>query len=172
MSITKEIQQEMFRDCGTPEHVQLHCNEVARVAKKIAEALNRNGYHLDVDRIYGAALVHDVLRVEREHDRVGAEYLIAHGYPEEAELVRHHMKYYPFSEIEDLKEIDILCLADRTVREHEFVGIDLRMDYLLQKPGFPAEKKPYIEEARQKGRAFIHAVEGKIGMPLEELMKE
>ncbi|MBQ6583435.1 MAG: HD domain-containing protein [Mogibacterium sp.] len=171
MSITREEQQSLFREFETPKHVQAHCNAVARTAKRIAEALNEHGYHLDVDLIYGAALVHDVLRVQKEHDLRGAELLESRNHPEEADLVRMHMRYNPFSPASDLHEIDILCLADRTVLEDQFVGIDKRMDYLLQKKNFPEDKKPYIDIARQQGLTFVHEIEEIIGMTLEELLR-
>ena len=38
--IDKAEQEKLFSMYETPEHVQLHCNEVARVAGLIGEALN------------------------------------------------------------------------------------------------------------------------------------
>lgn len=60
MYITEREQHLLFDEYNTPIHVQRHCNEVARVAGILAEALDRHGYHIDVKLVYGAALVHDV----------------------------------------------------------------------------------------------------------------
>ena len=49
MYITEEEQQALFQEYNTPPHVQRHCNEVARVSKILAEALNEHGYNIDVN---------------------------------------------------------------------------------------------------------------------------
>lgn len=169
MYITEEEQQELFREYNTPPHVQRHCNEVARVAKILAEKLNEHGYHLDVQEIYGAAMVHDVVRVIERHDLEGAKILEAGHHPKEADLVRRHMRYGPFHPVDQLEEIDILCLADRTVKENHYVGIDERMDYLLRKPGVTEEKRRGINRARENTRELIQQIESRIGTTFEDL---
>ena len=67
MYIDREKQLELFDKYNTPERVRRHCNEVARVARIIAERLNSKGYDINIDELYGAALVHDVLRAEKKH---------------------------------------------------------------------------------------------------------
>ena len=69
-------------------------NEVARVAVVIAERLKDKGIQINVDELRGAALVHDVLRTEKDHDKLGAEVLMNMNLPHEAELVRRHMTYH------------------------------------------------------------------------------
>lgn len=116
MYIDREKQQELFAKYNTPKHVQRHCDEVARVAVVIAERLKDKGIQINVDELRGAALVHDVLRTEKDHDKLGAEVLMNMNLPHEAELVRRHMTYHPFNHADRFKEIDILCLADRLVK--------------------------------------------------------
>lgn len=171
--ITKAEQQEMFREYQTPPHVQRHCNEVARVARVIAEALNRKGYSLNVDEIYGAAMVHDVVRTRKDHDIEGAKILIERCHPEEAELVRRHMRYHPFHSADQLEEIDILCLADRTVREDEYVGVDERIEYLLHKPNFSSpEAKNGIEQARLQTKELVRGIEEILGESFDDLCRK
>ena len=67
MYITEREQHLLFDEYNTPIHVQRHCNEVARVAGILAEELDRHGYHIDVKLVYGAALVHDVVRPWDQH---------------------------------------------------------------------------------------------------------
>ena len=172
MSITKEEQQELFETYKTPAHIRRHCGEVARVAKVLADALNEKGYHLDSDAIYGAASVHDVVRLQKDHDLHGAEILKVRNHPKEAELVRRHMRFYPFHDVSELEDIDILCLADRTVREDEYVGIDLRMDYLLAKPGCTPIKKTKIEQARKETKRLIAELDQVLGIPVDELCRK
>lgn len=172
MYITEEEQQALFREYRTPPHVQRHCNEVARVARILAETLNEHGYHLDVKEIYGAAMVHDVVRVMDRHDLEGAKILEARNHPKEADLVRRHMRYAPFHPVDALEEIDILCLADRTVKENRYVGIDERMDYLLRKPGVTEEKRQGINRARENTRQLIQQIESRIGISFRELFEQ
>ncbi len=169
MYITKEEQQALFREFNTPPHVQRHCNEVARVARILAENLNKHGYNIDVDAVYGAAMVHDVVRVMERHDLEGAKILEARNHPQEAAMVRLHMTYSPFHPVDELKEIDVLCLADRTVREDEYVGIDRRMDYLLQKPNVDERRRAGIQRVREDTRVLIQQIEERLGCSLMDL---
>ena len=168
--ITKEIQQEMFDEYDTPPHVRRHCNAVTEAALKIGRALNAAGYGLDLELIEGAARVHDVCRTAEHHDEVGAEFLIAHGYPVEAELVRGHMTH-PFGTVEGIDELDVLCLADRVVKEDRYVGIEERMKYLLAKPKVTPEWAERIRKAMEMTQVYIHEIEAVIGTTFDDLLK-
>lgn len=172
MYITKAVQKELFDKYKTPLHVQAHCNAVAETAKAIANALNENGYNLNVDVLYGAALVHDVLRVMDDHAIRGAEVLYDLGYMDEGDIVLQHMSYPMPNDADHLEEIDIVCIADRTVREDEYVGIDLRMQYLIEKPGANPERTRRILAAKEHTRGIINGLEDRIGMTLDDLLKK
>ena len=169
MHIDKEKQQELFVKYNTPEHVQRHCDEVARVSVLIAEGLNERGFELNIEVLRGAALVHDVLRTEKEHDRLGAEVLMNMELPHEAELVRRHMTYHPFNHADRFEEIDVLCLADRLVKEDCYVGLDERMQYLIDKPGKTPERTERILKAKAHTQDIINELEGVLGMTLDQL---
>ena len=169
MHIDKEKQQELFVKYNTPEHVQRHCDEVARVSVLIAEGLNERGFELNVEELRGAALVHDVLRTEKEHDRLGAEVLMNMELPREAELVRRHMTYHPFNHADRFEEIDVLCLADRLVKEDCYVGLDERMQYLIDKPGKTPERTEKILKAKAHTQGIIDELEVVLKITLDEL---
>lgn len=170
--ISEQEREELFREYRTPDHIQAHCREVGRVAGVIAEELDRHGYDIDVDLVRGAGYVHDVVRLRKNHDVEGAGILADRGYLKEAKLVLHHMKYYPFNEVEDLDEQDVLCLADRTVKEDEYVGIDRRMEYLLSKPDCTPEKRKRILRARDTTRALIKQIEKVTGRDFDEMCRK
>jgi uncharacterized protein len=170
--ITEEIQKQFFDEFETPPHIQRHCNEVARVAGILGKVLNDNGYDIDVDTMVGAARVHDMVRLWPEHDNAAADILIERGYPKEAELVRLHMKYYPYSPVDELGEQDVLCLSDRVVREDEYVGIDRRFQYLIDKPGTTPELAKLIRESGEFTKGFIKEIEAVIGAGFDELLKK
>lgn len=169
MHIDKEKQQELFVKYNTPEHVQRHCDEVARVSVLIAEGLNERGFELNIEELRGAALVHDVLRTEKEHDRLGAEALMNMELPREAELVRLHMTYHPFNHADKFEEIDVLCLADRLVKEDCYVGLDERMQYLIDKPGKTPERTEKILKAKAHTQGIIDELERVLKITLDEL---
>lgn len=168
--IDKAIQKQLFDEYGTPEHVRRHCDAVADAAMRIGHALCDSGYTLDIGLIEGAARVHDIARTEKGHALAGAEFLIGKGYPYEAILVRGHMNH-PFNSLPEIREQDVLCLADRVVREDEYVGIEERMRYLLAKPDMTEEGAIRIKSVMAATREYIRGIEDIIGMRLDELMK-
>lgn len=169
--IDKETQKRLFDEFGTPEHVRRHCDAVADVAARIGGALNHAGYNLDLELIEGAARVHDIARTEKDHASAGAEFLIDKGYPHEAVLVRAHMNH-PFGSVREMREQDVLCLADRVVREDEYVGIEKRVEYLMAKPDMTAEGKKIMQSVMGETMKYIRDIEDIIGVSLEELMKK
>lgn len=169
MAITIKEQEALFEECGTPNHIRAHCNAVAEVAYRIGTFLNEKGQHLDVETIVGAARVHDMARLQPSHDLVGATILHQYGYDAEANLVMQHTHYFPFHELNSFEEQDVLCLADRTVRENAFVGIDERFRHLAEKPGVTPELRKEMDEVLDETHAFIDRVVQVVGVSLEEL---
>ena len=164
----QEIAQ-LYESHHTPEHVILHCREVTRVAVGIAALLNeKGGYHLDLDLIRGAGLSHDVARTQEEHWNRGADILQGKGYDAEAEIVRQHM-FYKFNPVDKLDETDMVCLGDRLVKEHDYVGVDERFRYIMEKaPDRPGVQEHLIQR-REEMRALLQQIERIIGITADEL---
>ena len=168
--------EECFRlldEYGTPEHVRRHCSAVAQTAYSIASALNDNGHDLDLDLIMSAGLLHDIARVEERHWDVAADFLENLGFREESEIIRVHMTYSPFSQINNVSETDMVCLGDRLVKENEYVGIDERIQYIIDKAvrNGHEEKIPFILEKKKDTERFITQIEETIGISIDKLMK-
>lgn len=138
--ITEEEVRRLYAEYATPDHVKAHCRAVAETAVKLAETLNKHGYSLDLDLIKGAGLAHDVARTSDEHWKIGANALESLGYKDEADIIRVHMFYSPFNPVDKLNECDMVCLADRLVKEDKYVGLDERIEYILKK----APDKPEV----------------------------
>ena len=170
---SKEQCLQYLQDYKTPAHVIGHCRAVSETAYKIAYELNKHGYDLDLELITAAGLIHDIARVEDEHWLRGAEFMESKGFQQEADIIRVHMHYSPFSAVEDLTETDMICLADRVVLEDAYAGLDKRMDYVIAK----AEKAGRVNareiiNAKKAGtKKFINQIEDIIGMTLDQLMK-
>ena len=157
---------------GTPEHVKGHCREVARTALNIAKALNEKGAHLDLGLVLAAGMLHDIARAEDKHWEVGAELMRKLGYEKESEIILVHMKYSPFSPIDQVNETDMVCLGDRLVSEDRYVGLDARIDYIIDKAkrnGHPEAEKIILEKKKET-RRFMDEIERRIGISIDQLM--
>ena len=169
--LSEKEAERLYEKYQTPAHVIAHCREVTRVACGIAEQLNKHGYHLDLDLIRGAGLAHDVARTSEEHWNVGAEILRGLGYDDEANIVQQHMSYQ-FKPVDRLTETDMVCFGDRLVKEHDYVGVDERFRYIMDK----APKRPGIREhlieRREEMRSLLNQIENIIGVSMDALFKQ
>lgn len=168
MRLTDDVIEKLYTTYETPPWVIGHCKEVSRVATTIGEALNQRGYNLDTELIRVSGLAHDVLRTKDDHDLEMGKLLDEMGYHEEADVVRRHMRYY-FNPIEELNETDIMCLADRIVKEDTYVGIIDRVDYLIHKPGETPNRTERLLGAREESKAYIAQIEDLLGQSIDSL---
>ncbi|MGI6752480.1 MAG: HD domain-containing protein [Anaerovoracaceae bacterium] len=127
----KKLCLEMLDEYGTPPNVISHCQAVTNTAMKIGSGLCTNGYMLNLGLLQAAALLHDIARVEDEHWVRGADIVREKGFPEVAELILPHMTYAPANGFQRIKELDILCLSDRMVKDDKYVGLETRMQFVL-----------------------------------------
>lgn len=164
---------QLLRNYQTPGHVVRHCIAVADTAVKIGKALNQHGHHLDIGLILAAGLIHDIARVEDEHWEKGYELARNLGYEQEAAIIKVHMRYSPFSCVGEVNETDLVCLADRVVKEDAYVGLDKRMEYIIKKAReqghYDAEKR--ILEKKKEAQHLIDGIEKATGMTIDQLMK-
>lgn len=171
-SPTKEDCERLLEEYGTPEHIKKHCRAVAKTAYQIAEALNEKGFELDLELITAAGMLHDIARTEDKHWEVGAEITKNLGYIDISEIIKVHMHYDAFSDINNVTETDMVCLGDRLVKEDKYVGVDERIAYIIRKAernGHP-EAKPIILEKKRITEKFISEIEHVIGKSIDELM--
>lgn len=170
--ITKEEGLELLYAYGTPERVIRHCIAVTDAAVALGKALNEHGYDLNIELITGAGIIHDIARVHDDHEKVGAEYALSIGLEEEAAIIRTHMRYPYFNKVEEINETDLVCLADRTVKEDQYVGIDERMEYILNKARSAGATEIHLEKIKKKReetRQFMADIENVIGISVDEL---
>lgn len=159
----------LFREYETPMRVIAHCLEVSRCAGIISDRLKKCGYDLDSSLVRSSALIHDVARIKDEHDVVAGEILTGLGYTDEAEIVKDHMTYV-FNELPVITEHDVVCLSDRIVREHEYVGIDARVDYLINKEPDNYERRDRLLFWKEKVRDYLHSIEDIMGTTFDALL--
>lgn len=149
--LTTPTAKTFLREYGTPVHVIAHCTAVAGVAKKVGEALNKNGFNLDTRLIEVAGLLHDMARTEDKHWEVAADFLEHRGFEQEAEIIRVHMHHHFPEDPCFTTETDMVCLADRLVMEDRYVGLHVRMDYIMKK----ADGQPEIIRRIQANKVLV-----------------
>jgi HD superfamily phosphodiesterase len=167
---TREECLTLLKEYHTPDHVVRHCLKVTETALKLGRALNDRGCRLDLGLIQGAGLIHDIARVEDKHWEIGAEIAAGLGYDQEAEIIKVHMHYNCDPNREKISETDILCLADRMVKEDEYVGLEDRMKYILDKFKGNPEAAARISERIKDNKAMIRRIEKIIGTSIDSLM--
>jgi hypothetical protein len=162
---------EFLNEYGTPNHVKAHCFAVAEVATAIGEALNGKGFQMNSRLICAAGMLHDMARLDDKHWEVSADYLHQLGFEEEAEIIRVHMHHH-FPEDPFLtNETDMVCLADRLVMEDQYVGLHVRMDYIMKKAGDQPEIIQRIQANKVLVGEYIAKLEGILGDTLESIIK-
>lgn len=97
-----------------PPSIIAHCQAVAVVARRLAEALHAAGVSIDADLVHTAALLHDIARLDRDHARAGARLLESHGFTRLAPIVAAHMDLDVNAE-EPIDETQVVYLADKLV---------------------------------------------------------
>lgn len=162
--------RKILADYGTPAHVIRHCEAVAHCALVVARALNEKGYDLDLALIRAAGLLHDVARVEPDHQTAGAALLLRLGYPEVAGIIEVHMTYPAFSPVAQFNEKDLVCLGDRLCKFDEYVGLEERMAYIMGKFKDNEEAIRTINANKKRVAATMEELRQVIGMTVDELM--
>ncbi len=171
---TKSECENILEKYNTPIHVRKHCYAVSKTAGSIAEALNNKGLKLDVDLVRAAGYLHDIARVEKNHDKVGADYLSSIGYKKVANVIKNHTKHKINPDIGLLDEEDVLCIADRVVLQSNYVGPKKRMDYIMSKAilKYGQDSRDLLDSIAKEFVNFIYALEDFIGSPLYKIVPE
>lgn len=160
--------EKLYKKYNTPTHVIGHCKAVTLVAMTIGKELNEKGYNLDIELIQGAGLAHDVARTQEKHWDIGAKILADLGYKDEAAIVKVHM-FYEFNDFNHLNETDMVCLGDRLVKEDKYVGLDERIQYIINKAGNIPERTSLILDKKAETEKLITHIEKVIGKKIDSL---
>jgi hypothetical protein len=142
---------------------------VAGVAVKIAGALDKAGYGLNIQLIQSAALLHDIARDKANHARAGAEFLLGMGYPEIAGIVENHMDL-PAPVPDNVTEAAVVYLADKLVQEDLPVSLEQRFQRARNKRMTNPDIALLVEKRYNQARAIKKEIEKIIGLPLERVI--
>jgi len=131
------------------DHIVTHSLQVCRVATFLADRLNGHEIYLNHDLIRAAALLHDITKTRsfetsENHALTGGQFLSDLGYPEVADLVRQHVRLDEYETTASIREVEIINYADKRVLHDEIVGLDRRLDYILERYATTREHKDRI----------------------------
>jgi putative nucleotidyltransferase with HDIG domain len=131
------------------DHIVVHSMQVCRVATFLAAHLDPRRNRLNHDLIRAAALLHDItktrsFKTEENHALTGGQLLAEQGYSEVGNLVRQHVRLDAYPDPVTLGEAEIINYADKRVLHDRIVGLDKRLDYILEKYGKELELKERI----------------------------
>jgi len=137
---TQEQCYRLMCDMKMMDHIVVHSMQVCRVATFLTENLNPQRNRLNHDLIRAAALLHDItktrsFKTEENHALTGGEFLAEQGYTEVGDLVRQHVRLDAYPDPVMLGEAEIINYADKRVLHDRIVGLDKRLDYILEKYG-------------------------------------
>ena len=169
---TKSACLSLLHSYGTPPHVIDHCLAVADTAVRIGQLLKEKGLPIDLDLLEGASLLHDIARTEENHGVKGARIAIRHGYHKTGKLIKRHMFYISDPYHDRIDEQDILCLADRMIKEDRYVGLESRMKSVLDKYSDDPVATLRIRQRLEENRILIHRIEEMIGSDLDHLLRQ
>lgn len=136
------------------------------------DSIDRQFRTFDLEAVLAAGLLHDMARVDDDHWHVAADFCERRGYMDEAKIIRVHMQYEFTNDANHLTEVDLVCLGDRLTLEDRYVGLDRRMDYIIQKAidnGHP-EARPVILKKKEHTRKLLEDIERRIGS-IDRLME-
>lgn len=159
--LTEALCKKLLEAAGTPEPVQAHCMAVKNQAKRISSALKEAGVVLNESLLETAAMLHDVARTEKEHAKMGGDWIDQIGYPKQGNIIRaHHDRSFSLEEID---EKAVLVMADRCVKETEVVSVEERFleskKKCKTKETLKMHQERYLHTLRLKDR--IHEICGK-----------
>ena len=129
VEMTPDIAYGLRDAAGMLDKIKIHCDAVAKEALYIAEQLRSKGIELDMNLIECSAILHDIARLEPDHEQTGAKYIEALGYHDVAEVIRQHAEM----DSDDINEAAIVSLADKVTKEDRHITIKERFDMVRDK---------------------------------------
>ncbi len=171
ISVPTRPEAEALAEILLSEQGLVHGRLVGRTAIALADALNRQGYRLDLDLLYGGALLHDVAKGQARHEVRGAEMLSALGLGEIAGIVAAHRDMEPPISGR-LTEREIVCLADKLISGRRRVRIDEAFCEKLARAASDVDACQEINARKARALALMALVEKAAAGSIETILNE
>jgi 5'-deoxynucleotidase YfbR-like HD superfamily hydrolase len=161
---------ELLRErCCAKSKLVAHSRKVAQLALIFGKALNERGFHLNLDLIAAAGLLHDMSRGEPRHASTAARVLRDMGYPAVAEIVEHHMNLEPRPD-QPVNERDVVCLADKLVLGDVIVSLEERFENRLDCHSGDPDAQEAIAARLEHARHLRARVEHVLGTSIDSFL--
>ena len=149
---------------GVAEPIRRHSRAVAAVATTLADHLD----DVEPQLVLAAGLLHDIVKGQPHHAEAGAALVARLGYPEVAEVIRHHMDYDFGDGPPDAAAV--VFIADKLVREDRLVVLESRFQPAFERY---ANEPEALASARRKyvnARNVLETVEACAGMSHAQIL--
>jgi putative nucleotidyltransferase with HDIG domain len=125
---------------GMLEHIARHSLQVCEVSITLADALSMVSRPLNRELIQAAALLHDITKTRsfqsgENHAESGGRHLEKLGLQAVGEIVRQHVRLDAYRVEAPVTEAEIVNYADKRVLHDQVVGLQERMNYILERYG-------------------------------------
>ncbi|MGQ9920031.1 MAG: HDIG domain-containing metalloprotein [Desulfobacca sp.] len=144
---------------GMLPQIRAHSYRVRDVALAVGAHLVAAGVELHLPLVEAGALLHDIAKTASlvnggEHAHLGAQWLMALGYPAVAEIIREHvwLSRHPAAP-GPLREVEIVNYADKRVRHDQIVSLPERFADLRRRYGRTPEMLARI--SRNEERSLV-----------------
>ncbi|MBA3003497.1 MAG: HD domain-containing protein [Desulfurivibrio sp.] len=144
-------------------NIREHSVMVGRVASLIGRGLARGGRNLSQELIVSGALLHDIaktvsLETDLRHDELGRDICLRHGFVELADIVAEHVVLKNGVPVRCMEK-EVVYYADKRVLHDEVVGLDARLDYIIQRYG---NEDTALHARIRQNFAQAHAIEERL----------
>jgi putative nucleotidyltransferase with HDIG domain len=141
----------LLEEYEVPPHIIRHSEMVCKVAVLLGEQLNRHGANLNIPEITGAALLHDITKMEsmetgHNHATTGKDLLAKRGFGRIGQIIAEHIKLREGRSSLPLSEEEIINYSDKRVMHTHIVSLgerfaDLRKRYGTKNPDEAVHKR-------------------------------
>ena len=114
-----------------PENIRRHCQKVKQTATDLVAQLIDKGETLNRPVLQAAALLHDLVKTEKNHAVKGGEILRDLGYPKVGAIIAVHMDILVDADTA-ITESEILYLADKLVKNDQLIDLATRKEMVFQ----------------------------------------
>jgi putative hydrolase of the HAD superfamily len=160
----------MLREAEVRKGLFRHVQKVALTAYAMAIWILENDGMVDPILAHRAGLLHDIDKQyftdDNPHGQLGAQMVQKAGYGLLSGPIRSHQVLSILWEASapSTLEAKLVYLADKLVEKDQFVGVDARLDHLIERYG---ENSPELAGCRRLVKALEAEIAGLAGVPLD-----
>lgn len=158
----------------TLPHTRAHGKAVADAALCMARALRAvrgdAPAAINLPLVYAAALLHDICKGAKHHERAGGLFLARYGFAEAGRIVAAHRDIDP-AFVERAGERELVMLADKFVRGTRLVPIAERYDERLREWAHDAQAVADIGGRKERALALLALLERELGTDVHALLQ-